>query len=153
ELRTYRGHDAPASSVAFFPPDAGPERFLSAGADGVVRMWETPRDQECVELVGHPGPTSAVAFSPDRPLLASVCRKEAKVRLWDPETGRQVGDPLSAKAELLAFGPGGLLATAGGESLDKPGELLVWDTSTGTVRHTLVGHKLFVNALAFSPNG
>src|SRR5256885_6717439 len=48
------------------------------------------------------GVANAVAFSPDRPLLASVSRKEGKVRLWNPETGRPVGEPLPARAEKVA---------------------------------------------------
>jgi WD40 repeat protein len=153
ELRTYRGHDRPVTDVAFCPAGPARGRLVSAGADGVVRGWPAPGPADHVELVGHDGNPNDVAFSPDLPVVATVCRKEAKVRLWDPETGRPLGDPLPARAERVAFGPRGLLATTGGDAFDRPGELLLWDVTTRTVKHRLVGHKLFVTAVAFSPDG
>jgi WD40 repeat protein len=153
ELHTYRGHDRPVASVAFLPTESPSEQLVSAGADGVVRTWNTTGNADALELAGHVGPVAELAFSPDLPVLASICRKEAKVRLWDPVTGKQLGEPLPSRGERIAFGPGGLLATAGGDSFDKPGELLVWDVSSRTLRHTLAGHKMFVTAVACSPDG
>jgi WD40 repeat protein len=153
ELRSFRGHDRPVSAAAFVPSDTSTEQLVSAGTDGVVRTWTTTDNADALELTGHTGPAIAVAFSPDLPIIASMCRKEAKVRLWDPVRGKQLGDPLPSHGEHLAFGPGGLLATAGGDGFDKPGELLLWDVATHTLRHTLTGHKMLVTAVTFSPDG
>ena len=102
ELRTFRGHDGPVWTVAFATTETG-EMLVSGGGDGVVRTWNPWRDTSVLELTGHQGMINSLALSPDRPLLATVCRREARVRVWNLETGRQVTEPMSAFA-----GTGGL---------------------------------------------
>jgi WD40 repeat protein len=152
ELRTFRGHDGPVWTVAFAPTETG-EMLVSGGGDGVVRTWNPQRNPSVLELTGHQGMINSLALSPDRPLLATVCRREALVRVWNLETGRQVTEPMSALAERVAFGPGGLLATAGGLAGSFPGQLILWDATTGKTKFNLTGHKKYVTAIAFSPDG
>jgi WD40 repeat protein len=95
---------------------------------------------------------SAVAFSPDGKMLATV-GYHGRIRLWDVATRRQIGAPMSADGYYLsavAFSPDGkTLATA---SYD--GTARLWDVAT----HRQIGAPMtadsrFVNAVAFSPDG
>ncbi|MDQ0757447.1 WD40 repeat domain-containing protein [Streptomyces canus] len=91
-----------------------------------------------------------VAFSPDGRLLAAEGTGWT-VRLWDTQTGRPVGDPLTAQDEVMvvAFSPDGrLLAVAIADRTVR-----LWDIQTrNPVGKPLTAHDPF-NALAFSLDG
>jgi WD40 repeat protein len=82
--------------------------LASGGEDQRVRVWNTegaaltPRHQ----LLPHPAILSSVAFDLTGEVLASRCR-QGLVRLWNPDTGRQVRSLTDVDAEVigLAFLP------------------------------------------------
>ncbi|MCB0154785.1 MAG: PD40 domain-containing protein, partial [Anaerolineae bacterium] len=104
-------------------------------------------------LRGYPQDIVAVALSPGRHLLATGSQ-DGLVRLWDPKTGREVGDLAGHQAAItaLGFSPNdGWLATA-----DEAGLLRLWDlTIDNPANHTLALAKQMepVTALGFSPDG
>jgi WD40 repeat protein len=53
----------------------------------------------------------------------------------------------------LAFSPDCKILAAAGGLRDRPGEIKLWDPSTGTEQASLQGHRNRVYALAFSPDG
>ena len=92
-------------------------------------------------------------FSPDGQRLATASH-DGTVRLWDPDTGQPVGDPLKghtdAVADLAVSPDGQRLATAGDD-----GTVRLWDLATGQpvgdpARRPL---RREVNGVAFSPDG
>jgi WD40 repeat protein len=107
-------------------------------------------------LSGHTGAVLALAFSPDRGLLASAGRDGAG-RVWDVAKGKpggrgafcQHGDPLHA----LAFSPNGRLLAAGSGAPN--GLVWLYDVTEPDPREVAVlrGAKGPVDALAFSPDG
>ncbi len=91
------------------------------------------------------------AFSPDgKTIAASVLERGAcSIRIWDIETGAL--HTLSGKApSLVPFAySSDSSQIAGGGGL----EVKVWDVKTGSLLHTLKGHRYSVNSVAYSPDG
>ena len=126
------------SSVFFvtFLPDG--KQVLSAGEDGLARLWDVATGKE-VRRFGNPHPMPedwrpghsppaalAVALSPDSKTLATS-DGDAKVRLWDTATGLQKGEVKGLKIDVaaLALSPDGkTLAVAGDD-----GTVLLCDLS------------------------
>lgn len=113
-------------------------------ADGRL-LTEIP-DAHGPEIVG-------LLFSPDGTQLASTGFGSPEVRLWDVETGAQVGSDLTGAKEginAVAFSPSGTLLAAGGQDR----LLRVWDTATGALVGEPMGpHQIDIKSVAFSPDG
>jgi WD40 repeat protein len=103
-------------------------------------------------LHGHTDQVNAVAFSRDGTMLASAS-DDATIRLWDPRTGRQLGQPLRGhtdKVRSVAFSPDGSILASG--SVDRT--VILWDPRTGRqLGQPLRGHTDWVNSVAFSSSG
>ena len=98
-------------------------------------MARVRRDDSLLTLTGHTEEVEAVAFGtgPDRRLLLASGSRDKAVRLWNPDTGAPVGDPLTGQdgaVVSVAFGtgPGGRLLLA---SASRFGMVRLWDVVTG----------------------
>ncbi len=123
-------HAGPVYGVDFTPV-AGRYLLATAGADGLVRVWEwipEPADVRLVETLGEPAPGRPlldVRFSPDGSRLLAV-GDDGQARVW--ELGRQqplaeLIDPQAANVDYLcgAFSEDGLTVVVG--AADKRGRL------------------------------
>ncbi|KAJ6457820.1 WD40-repeat-containing domain protein, partial [Mycena vitilis] len=94
----------------------------------------------------------SVAFSPDGKHIVSGSI-DRSVRIWDAESGEQLGDPLEGHTgwvQSVAFPPDGKHIVSG--SIDK--SVRIWDAEGGEqLGGPLQGHTDGVRSVAFSPDG
>lgn len=131
-----------------FSPDA--QVLASISRDGIIRLWDIATGVLQRSIDHKTDSIYDAAFSPDINLLAT--RGLLKTSLWDLKLGIQkyeLGGKSFANPSLVFSANGLLLAGASG------GDIVVWDTTTGTIRQTIKGQseKERVESLAFSPNG
>jgi RNA polymerase sigma factor (sigma-70 family) len=128
------------SSVFFVAFLAGGKQVLSAGEDGLARLWDVATGKE-VRRFGTPHPVPAgggrglpppaaltVALAPDDKVLATSAG-EGGVRLWDTATGRERGLVKGLKADVvaLALSPDGKTLAAA----EPDGPVVLWDLARG----------------------
>jgi WD40 repeat protein len=164
ELGTLKGQGAAAYRLTF----AADGKTLASGhEDGMVKLWDVAKQTELATLRGHTKAILALAFAPDGRTLASG-GEDQTIKLWQidraaarfQERATLKGHTLPARS--VAFSPDGqTLASGAGErrrvgeaeKATLPGEIKLWDVTTGRERASLKGHARGVNAVAFAPDG
>jgi WD40 repeat protein len=107
-----------------FSPDG--RRLLSAGLDGVLRLWDAQTGALVKEMRGHTEEVFAAVFHPDGRRIASGGRDRA-VRIWDAEWGEELVQLAGHTNYIfaLAFSPDGVtLASGSGDSTVR-----LWETA------------------------
>ena len=93
---------------------------------------------------------NSVAFSPDGTRIVSGS-DDRKVRIWNADSGEQVGDPLTGHDEevrSVAFSSDGTRIVSGSDDTT----VRIWDADCGEqVGDPLIGHEEWVTSVAFSP--
>ncbi len=144
-------------SDPFYSVTFSPDGTLLAAGDrtGTARVWTLLTNEQILELKGHKGWVTEVAFSQDGRYLATLAGSE--VRLYDITSGEQVktlSDP-SQQLHSLAWFPDGTRLIAGGINYDESpyrGTARVWEVESGKLAFSLEGHKGVVR-VAVSPSG
>jgi WD40 repeat protein len=146
-----------------------------------LKLWDVPVQKELVTMRGNGYSESVLEFTPDGKTLAwgtqgvpSSTKWKPEIKLIDVITGKELANLKghSHVLKCLAFSPDGkTLASGAGlpprlpvqdgttrrlgrkALVEKPGELKLWDVTTGKERANLQGHSGCVLSVAFSPDG
>ncbi len=147
-LQCLAGHDDWVRSVAFSPNG---QTLATAGADRRINLWKVSAGRPYRTIDDSVEGIFVLVFSPDSRLLAAG-GFESKVRIHDGRSGDllQVLDVPGGDTRAMAFSSpnGGYLAAAG-----RGGCIRIWSTVSGQQVQDWKGHRLRVNAIAWSPDG
>jgi WD40 repeat protein len=121
--------------------------------EGPFRLWDLKTGQSEILTTNFWLRPNSTIFSPDSKLLASVDNYKG-VRLWSVTARREITNmpayfgysgPLG-----IAFSPDSRTLACSSENGE--GDIVLWDIATRAPER-LKGHKLYVNCLAFMPDG
>ncbi|MHC4643564.1 MAG: protein kinase domain-containing protein, partial [Planctomycetota bacterium] len=84
--RTLLGHLDGVYDIAFAPDG---RRFVTAGGDGTIKIWDAADGRELMTLRGHDFPVISITFRPDGKRIASVSR-DSKIKIWDAQSGTEM---------------------------------------------------------------
>src|SRR5262249_876802 len=103
--------------------------------------------------IRHRFPVVDVAFSPDGRRIATAqggdsVRRDRLVRLWDAQTGEQIGTEMAEDTGLAYSRDGSRILT-----WSEGGFARVWDAESGKPVSPPLRHGSWVNCATFSPDG
>jgi WD40 repeat protein/ABC-type transport system substrate-binding protein len=132
---------------AAFSPDS--RLVVTAGGDGVARIWDVATGQLRSELKGHTASLNDASFSPDG-RYAVTASDDATAKLWEVASGREVVTMQGHTQTVIRarFSPDGrYVATSSYDFIP-----IVYEVPTGRAIATLTGHLNGVPQVVFSPD-
>jgi WD40 repeat protein len=146
--RTIELDNGPATALAIFGTNA-----VTGHATGDIVLWDWQRAEKRASFKRNEAEIWSVAFAGRADRIAAASH-DWKVTLWDTATPAgpvQIIDAHDSAAQAIAYvttDKGPLLASGGADKAVK-----LWNLDTLDRMRTYKGHKDFISALTFSPDG
>ncbi len=134
--------------TAYFDSDGA--RIVTAGTDGVVRIWNAANGQPLLELPKLGERARSARFSADGKHVLSTCH-DGSVRISDSRSGRmlyELRDEAIGLPEEAVYSPDGRTVAVATQS----GNIWLWSPIQDH-KQTLKGHQQSVERLVFSEDG
>lgn len=146
ETFSFVAHEGAVHSILF---SRDGHRIISAGADGVVKVWNVDDGSLEQAMDTQDGPVYALALRDDQTVLASGS-SDGRIRLWSPNTGKlqKTINAHSRPVRALAWSPDGTLLASGADDR----VIQVW-RADGTQAASIVGHDEAITGLVWSSDG
>ncbi|HET9908885.1 MAG TPA: NB-ARC domain-containing protein [Anaerolineales bacterium] len=147
--RVMRGHTGVVLGVGW----GSNGRLASSEWDNIIHLWNAETGS-LLQVLRHPADHGnyfyGLAWSPDGQRLASATYRHG-IQIFEPDTHHQhwVGSPFPTWIRRVAWSPDGRQIAGGGDD----GTVHIWDSTTGTLLHRLVGSRGRVTDVAWSPDG
>jgi WD40 repeat protein len=133
------------------------KQFASAGGEvnkpGEIKLWDARSGKLLKTQTGHTNVITALAFHPERPLLASSSYDQT-VKVWNLENGQEIATLRghTKRVAHVAFSPkGDRIASASHDATVRVWEFERDPSDASFVR--IYPHTAAVNAVAFHPEG
>jgi WD40 repeat protein/tRNA A-37 threonylcarbamoyl transferase component Bud32 len=145
-LLSLSGHLREVTCVAYSPQG---RRLVSADKAGTVIVRDATTGQNLLTFAGHDHSIWSVAFSPNGRCLATAGH-DGTVGIWTANSGRKIHAlPHDRPVTSIAYSPDGQhLVTACQDATVR-----VWNALTGEPLGRLEGKAVFIQEVAFSPDG
>ncbi len=146
-LRTFPDHQ---NSVNALQALSDQRRFVSASADGTLRLWDLNTGQTLKVFAGHTTFVNTLAISPDEKTLYSGSADGA-IYQWDLNTGAKQAEFAGHEGPVNSLDrtPDGQLLVSGGSD----GTIKLWRTRDQALVKTLTGHQGGINTLVVTSDG
>jgi WD40 repeat protein len=140
------GHAGPVHAVVLHPTEP---RGVSAGADGTLRTWDLPIQEQV--LAGHTAAVAAVVASPSGILFATA-GADKTIKTWNAADGANV-QTISAEGggevRALAFQPDSVQLASG----EAGGLIRLVSVADGTLLDAWPAHQGDITAISYRPDG
>lgn len=145
--RVLVGHAGAVNEIAVHPDGS---KLVSAGADGVIRLWDLHSGTLVRLLTGPVVAMESVQFSPDGKRLA-IADRSGLVRIQETSGYRELFSfqAHTGAAHSVRFHPAGAqIATSGADET-----VGIWNAADGALLARLNGHRGPVRRVAFNQDG
>lgn len=120
--------------------------LVTAGTDGVLRVWSLDSGTMLREMAGHNSKVTALSISQNGQLLVSGAADQT-IHLWDVASGQLLGTFQSQGQAITAVAISADMKTIASGNQD--GTIQLWDLQTGALAQTLSTPDAAVTAVTY----